>query len=559
MISSLANHLWQSTLFAAVAGLLTLALRKNRANMRHWIWLIASVKFLIPFSLLVSIGGQMALKTAPRDWPSVIGQISQPFVSPVLAVAAAPKVAGDLMPSLLLADLAWAAWICGFAAVAIFWFVRWRRMAALVRAASPLQLETPIQVMSSPALLEPGVFGILRPVLLLPDGIADRLTRSQLDAILAHELCHVRRRDNLASTIHMVVEALFWFHPLVWWIGSRLVDERERACDEEVLRLGNAPQVYAESILEVCRLYLESPLVCVSGITGADLKKRVEAIMTHRIAHKLDFGRRLLLVASGIASVAGPIAIGIVNAPRVQAQAQAGTTSPLAFEVASIRLSKPKPGTHAFIGAAPGGQRLTATNLPLKFLIIMAYNITNRQISGGPSWLDSEGYDIDAKAERPVSRDQLYLMLQTLLADRFKLTLHRETRELQVYALVVEKDGPKFKLHPNQDVVQPLVSPGGRGQVNFQNVPVSRLAWFLSTQLDRSVLDKTGLDGNYDFTLEWTPDRPSKDYVPDTPPPDPSGPSIFTALQRQLGLKLESQKGPVEFLRVEHAEKPTEN
>jgi uncharacterized protein (TIGR03435 family) len=88
---------------------------------------------------------------------------------------------------------------------------------------------------------------------------------------------------------------------------------------------------------------------------------------------------------------------------------------------------------------------------------------------------------------------------------------------------------------------------------------VSRLAWFLSTQLDRSVLDKTGLDGNYDFTLEWTPDRPSKDYVPDTPPPDPSGPSIFTALQRQLGLKLESQKGPVEFLRVEHAEKPTEN
>ncbi len=117
------------------------------------------------------------------------------------------------------------------------------------------------------------MFGIFRPVLLLPEGITERLTAAQLEAILAHELCHVRRRDNLTAAIHMVVETVFWFHPLVWWIRARLIDERERACDEEVLRLGSEAEVYAESILEACKLYLESPLACVSGVTGSDLEE----------------------------------------------------------------------------------------------------------------------------------------------------------------------------------------------------------------------------------------------------------------------------------------------
>src|ERR1700685_4261254 len=114
----------------------------------------------------------------------------------------------------------------------------------------------------------PTVDGIRKPVLLLPDGIADRLTPAQFQAILAHELCHVRRRDNLAAAVHMLVEALFWFYPVVWWLGARLIDERERACDEEVLRLGGKPKDYAEAILSVCKSYLESPIACVSGISG---------------------------------------------------------------------------------------------------------------------------------------------------------------------------------------------------------------------------------------------------------------------------------------------------
>ena len=102
-----------------------------------------------------------------------------------------------------------------------------------------------------------------------------QLTPDQLEAVFAHELCHVRRRDNLTAALHMIVEAVFWFHPLVWWLGARMVDERERACDEDVLRLGGEPQVYAESVLKVCEFYLESPVACVAGVTGSNLQKRM--------------------------------------------------------------------------------------------------------------------------------------------------------------------------------------------------------------------------------------------------------------------------------------------
>src|SRR5207244_2245760 len=150
------------------------------------------------------------------------------------------------------------------------------RIRAAVCSSAPVDIPATVEVRSSPGLLEPGVVGLFRPILLLPAGIVERLTPRQLEAVLAHEMCHVRRRDNSTSAIHMIVEAVFWFHPLVWWIGARLVEERERACDESVLSLGSEPHEYAEAILNVCKIYLESPLRCVSGVTGADLKKRIQ-------------------------------------------------------------------------------------------------------------------------------------------------------------------------------------------------------------------------------------------------------------------------------------------
>ncbi|MEO8594185.1 MAG: M56 family metallopeptidase [Candidatus Solibacter sp.] len=108
---------------------------------------------------------------------------------------------------------------------------------------------------------------------------------------------------------------MFWFHPLLWWVGKRMVEEREGACDEEVLRLGSEPRVYAEGILNVCKLYVEAPLVCVFGITGADLKKRIHQIVSADVVCQLSWRRKFLLAAAGVTALAWPVGIGILNAP----------------------------------------------------------------------------------------------------------------------------------------------------------------------------------------------------------------------------------------------------
>ena len=221
-LSPLWNHLWQSTLCAAAVWLLTLAMRKNRAAVRYWLWFAASVKFLLPFSLLVSAASQLEWRTTPVNTPPAIAfavaQVSQPFALPVSTPAPAQS---NPIPAILLV-----LWLTGVVIGIGFWLRWWRSIEAARHAARPLSLNLPISVMSAPGRLEPGVFGILKPVLLLPDGIAERLNPEQLEAVIAHELCHVRRRDNLTAAIHMVVETVFWFHPLVWWIRTRLVEPR---------------------------------------------------------------------------------------------------------------------------------------------------------------------------------------------------------------------------------------------------------------------------------------------------------------------------------------------
>jgi len=570
----LGDHLWQSTIFAAVAMLLSLVLRKNRAQLRYWIWLAASVKFLVPFSLLVSIGGRLDWRTeavVPPATSLAIEQISQPFTMTPITGPVSPAGA-PILPVILAAI-----WLAGFAIVLSVWLARWWRLRAEVRRATALPLAAPIPVLTLTSRMEPGLFGIVRPVLLLPQGIAERLSPAQLSAILAHELCHLRRRDNLAAAAHMVVEALFWFHPLVWWIGARLVEERERACDEEVLRMGNQAQAYAEGILSVCKFYLQSPLPCASGVSGADLKKRIGAIMTNRVGRRLTFARKLLLAAAGVAAVAAPILIGLLNASRVRAQSE---PPGLAFEVASIKPSDPN-ANRVSLGFMPGGG-LNVIGGNLRMLISFAYDIPcgkncNGRILGGPAWIDSATFDIIAKAppsasppvtdltqvsaaQRKVINDQVRARLRALLADRFQLAVRRETREMPVYELVVVKSGSKLK--PSSRTDGNSTSSGGRGQLICENVTIPHFLVNLTGAAGRPVIDRTGLTGRYDFTLEYAPESlggGGKGPGDSSPPADISGPSIFTALQEQLGLKLETARGPVEVIVIERAEKPTEN
>jgi len=246
-----------------------------------------------------------------------------------------------------------------------------------------------------------------------------------------------------------------------------------------------------------------------------------------------------------------------------------GQSTPAApvFEVASV-----KPHSAGIRGSSVDfsvGERFTATNMPLGGLILMAYNITVRQISGQDPLL-SERYDIAAKAEHVVSRDQMLRMLQSLLVERFKLVVHRETRDVPVYALVVGRGGPKLhRSDPSRgEVINPRTPTGAggtelkSGHLIFKDESMSDFAWALSRMAaigDRVVLDNTGLNGTYDFELTF---EPSKMLVGGEAPGTSTsieGPSIFESVQEQLGLKLESKKGPVEFLIIDHVEKPSAN
>lgn len=580
MISALENHLWQSTLFCCIVALLTLALRRNRAAVRHGLWLTASVKFLVPFSVLIGLGSQIGWRKAPILYPpqfEAVSQFSEPLA--VLASPARPVSPGSSSP---VPAVLFSLWFCGFAANGLAWWRRWQQVRAVWRAASPLPLNLPIRVLSSGARLEPGVFGILRPVLLLPAGLSEHLSRAQFDAIIAHELCHVRRRDNLAAAAHMLVEALFWFHPLVWMIGVRMQEERERACDEEVLLTGVGPQDYAEGIVAVCRFYLKSPLACASGITGAGLKRRVETIMLNRAPENMSAGRKLSLFAAGALAITLPLVVGVVQAPSVAAQEPAkplpqltATSSLPEFEVASIKPSAPDGNLKVVF--APGG-KLFITNATLRFLIKIAYDIGDDQLAGGPRWMGSKRFDLAAIPDIPLggdpknmAPDQILvfhkptrLRLQRLLADRFQLELRKESEPMPIFVLVVAKGGPKkLTATSNAGDSQLNASPGG-GVLSASGVDMATLAKFLSEgQTGRPVVDMTCLTGKYDFNLEWSPDTapttlPSANAA-DQQSVDAGGISIFTALQQQLGLKLTARTSAADRLVVVHAELPSAN
>jgi bla regulator protein blaR1 len=355
MLSAFVNHLWQSTIFALAAGALTLLLRRQRAAVRYWVWLSASVKFLIPFSWLVALGNRIAWFRNPAS-----GAASRLYMAIQVMGGVTPggMVSGleRMIPALV------AVWVIGIVVVFAAWCVNWRRMSVAVRSAtllldgrevlalrraeralerkSPLLTTTarngapmrggapmrpeilwrPVELRLSGVSLEPGAFGIVRPVLMWPAGISEHLDDAQLEAILAHEVEHVRRRDNLTAAMHMIIEAMFWFHPLVWWLGARLVEERERACDENVLELGSERRAYAEGILKVCEFCLASPLASMAGVAGGDLKKRMVSIMTEQRLQKLDFTRKLLLGVAGVIAVAAPIVFGILHATPSRAE-----------------------------------------------------------------------------------------------------------------------------------------------------------------------------------------------------------------------------------------------
>ncbi len=224
----------------------------------------------------------------------------------------------------------------------------------------------------------------------------------------------------------------------------------------------------------------------------------------------------------------------------------AAFAQPPAFEVASIKPVPPDAGKMDIRRDPAGG--IVLANANLRTLVMMAYNLQPFQLSGGPPWLRSRRFDVSAKAPAGAAKSQTWVMLQTLLADRFQLAVHKETHELPIYELVIAKGGLKIQPahrapNPAEDFIQTFA-----GRMKARMVQMSGLALVLSSNLGRQVVDRTGLDSRYDFELNFAVNDSDTDHA-----------SIFTALQEQLGVRLEASKGPVTVLVIDHAELPTAN
>ena len=230
----------------------------------------------------------------------------------------------------------------------------------------------------------------------------------------------------------------------------------------------------------------------------------------------------------------------------------------LSFDVASVKPNA-SGDSHAHVGHKGGTFEMT--NVTLKSCITVAYGVADAQVAG-PAWLESERYDIVAKSSSDAGDDRHTLRLRTLLADRFKLAVHRETRDASVYELVAARNGPKLKPDPSGEGDDSMSSQ--RGHLTARGVTMARLAGFRGSPraaLDHLVLDKTGIEGVFSFTLDWTPDDSPAASSPQGPPKrSEKWPSLLSALQEQLGLKLEARRAPVESIVIDHVEKiPTEN
>jgi uncharacterized protein (TIGR03435 family) len=244
------------------------------------------------------------------------------------------------------------------------------------------------------------------------------------------------------------------------------------------------------------------------------------------------------------------------------ADAMPTTPTRLTFEVASINSSRPSAGPIYTIKPMPGGNGYTVQNSPFKLMMSLMYKVPMRQIVGGPDWINTDRFDIEARADHPSSVDDLHSMFQNLLADRFNLRFHKEVKEGPVYALTVDKSGLKMKADGTGQALGIPIVPKAGGGFTGTRVPMQYLSWWLGQQLQndgRPVVDQTGLSQSYDFTLSFAPQLPPNVSRDSLPREIQDLPSIFEAVQQQLGLKLEPQRGPVEYYIIDNVEKPSPN
>ncbi|HEY1760018.1 MAG TPA: M56 family metallopeptidase [Bryobacteraceae bacterium] len=460
----------------------------------------------------------------------------------------------------------------------------------------------------------PLTVGWLWPKILLPLEWRE-WDREKLDAVLAHEGAHVRRRDGLVSALAGLNRCIFWFHPLAWMLERRLALLAELACDEScVATLGNR-ESYARLLLDMARVVdashgrLQSHALSMAA--SSHIRRRIDSLLQEgrTFSRGVTWTGWATVTLCGIPIVLGAGAVTLnqqppllqLATPRVSAPAppvliaQARPSPPVPspaarpeFEVATVKASPDIPGERntLTVSGGPGSndpERIAFKHCPLKYLILYAFGLPFDSVTfatdplvRGPGWIaDGEKYEVIAKVPPGTSPEQARVMLQNLLVARFKADFRRESKETSGYELTVAKGGTKLKESPDPNApVSPRfeldrdgfpILPDGTtglvaasGHVTARNKSIEDLIKFVAIKLSvypSAIIDRTGLTRTYDFAFQTEAGNPLFPGIQAT-----DGPGISEALEKQLGLKLEKRKVVLQILVVEHAERvPTEN
>ena len=610
------------------AWLVTLTLRRSSAAARHMVWACATAAVVLMPVLLQLPTWPVVLPAVVSSWapspasaPTVApGALdSAPTVrQPVTASAIAPQD-GARPRRVTVTSVAVGLWAAG-AGLALLWLAngiiataRLRRTAARPAAGWTLDARAiaaamgvgRVSFLESADSSMPFVCGVVRPLVVMPVEVST-WTSERLRAVLLHELAHVRRHDCLTQLLARVACAIYWFHPLVWLAAHRLRVERERACDDVVLTSGVLGSAYGQHLVEIARSAVSSASGFAAGGVAMAHRRRLEerlvSILDPHVLRTSPLSARLVVAAFGLLALSGASLQVQAQAPaQPPAAAQAPAASNVTFEVASIKRNKEVEAQRATIDpnvpTVPGraqtlrGGLMVGRGMTVRELIRDAYGYRNRaqgDIVGGPGWINTERYDVQAKAsgELPPSTSMglapaAEAALRALLVERMNLLVRVESALRPVYELVLQRaDG---RLGPNLTpakggcvpffqreavnaglvIVKPadgeppplrpcplLIAPGIIRAENMTMADWVRIL-ALTPQLNRTVIDRTGLTGGFDIMIKAPADS--------VPGPGELLPPIQPALESQLGLTVRSAEATVEILVIENVERPTEN
>ena len=578
--ATLLHFAWEGLLIAIVYAAARHAVRRSSPQVRYGLACAA----------LAAMSAAPALTWILLSLPASATDISTAAASlaPAAAAAHAPILAAFFLAAESAAPqslLPWvvAVWLAGatffWLRLVGSWMLAERLRSAHVRPApgewqqafdrlrGRIRLRRPVRLLVSGLAQTPAVVGALRPIVLMPVGALAGLPPEQVEALLLHELAHIRRNDYLVNAAQSIVEALLFYHPAVWWVSAHIRAERELCCDDIAVSATGDAVAYARALAELATVpFLRGTALAAAG---GHLAHRVSRLLGDPRPSARPVARPGLVAAAILPALA---AIALFAQSDVRPNFAAASVKPIRSE--SLRSVRFLPG------------RLVA-DAPVRLLIQRAYGVQGFQVAGGPEWIDSERFEVEGKSAGNATRAQLLLMLQSLLEDRFQLQFHRETRELPVYALVASKSGLKLP-PPKPDGCEEPASDaapgwaGGRMAVPTSGAPLRRplcgivgvalqlqgavmqggkvgmadLTHELSLVLDRTVIDRTGFTGQFDLRIVFEPDGATPSMPPPPPgtPADSGAPSLPQALG-QVGLRLESTKGPVEVLVIDRITK----